>query len=234
MTILATSQLLTGRKADSSELAASSTDRNIGKCNAVEIEGLCFRPLLSALEVDEQAVSIQEKYVFSIPEKPGGRTSFYPTLKITNNSTQPVNVARFGLITASLVSADGKPVEDFGLAWNAVLFNPVAVGSVLILPGESVNLSMKAILFWNQNILYTTLAGKYFKERTTFFDLKPGVYKLQLTYQNDIDEVENGLDPRQFSIDRDTPLPELPPPKKHKEVWKGTVKTPVVEFRLVQ
>ena len=234
------------------EQIATTTNRQSSPCKTVEVKGLCFQSFISEREVEERAQSIQAIETLPIPQSPPkdlkfadyqNSIPFYPTIRVTNTTEKPIYFARYGLISASFIDSNGESVEELGLAFNPGRFNPAATGSALVLPGESVNLSMRAGLFWYRDTLLIRAGGKHTGEYATFYDLKPGIYQLQLTYENQLDEVENKLNPDQFSIPegaKTQPQKQSNSPanssteQKQKVIWKGEATLPLIEFRLVQ
>jgi hypothetical protein len=113
--------------------------------------------------------------------------------------------------------------------------NPASIGSVLAKPGDSVNFSTWVKLFWKDRKLTLVFAHN---SQNEFYlgNIQPGEYKIQLTYDNQIDELD-GSDAPPVSIINGV-LVQLPYPSEPKPsprvVWKGTATTPFVKFRIAQ
>jgi hypothetical protein len=112
--------------------------------------------------------------------------------------------------------------------------SPTAVGSALAKPGDSINFLTKVKLFWEDRKLILVFSDS--PQNPFYLDnIQPGEYKIQLTYDNQIDEL-HWSDESPFSIiiegERRYYTPEPKPPPR--VVWKGTATTPFVKFRIAQ
>ena len=204
--------------------------------NAVEADDVRFQTVLTDLRVPEDALSLPpEKHLFKIPDKPDGETTFYPTLRITNQTKENILFGRFGIIKLSLLRPNGEltKVGDYYAA--SLSMNPASVGSVLVKPGDSVNFLTEVKLFWKDNQL--TLLYVHNPQNEFYLgNIEPGEYKIQLIYDNQSDEVDWNDDSEPFSLIIEgerhyfTPKPKPSP----RVVWKGTATTPFVKVRITQ
>lgn len=217
------------------EKLVSLKDKDLADSNVIEIDGIRFQTLLTDIPVLEDALSLPpEKHLFRIPDKPDGETIFFPTLRITNQTKNNILFGRFGIIKLSLVRPDGEltKVGDY-YAWSGSM-SPTAVGSALAKPGDSINFLTKVKLFWEDRKLILVFSDS--PQNPFYLDnIQPGEYKIQLTYDNQIDEL-HWSDESPFSIiiegERRYYTPEPKPPPR--VVWKGTATTPFVKFRIAQ
>jgi len=194
MTTLVPSLLSTGRKANSREPAVSSTDRDTGKCNAVEVDGLCFETVIadSFEYTDGRFVSIQEQQVFLIPNQPDGETIAYMGFRITNPTNKPVRLSVPASITPTLIGPEGKVGNQ---VWSGVPrpVSPEAIKPLLIMPGEVTYFLTSARFGWETNQLTMQFdAGMH--NYYNFSNLQPGVYQIQLVYDSTIEYKEFHVD----------------------------------------
>ncbi|XHL94036.1 MAG: hypothetical protein P7H58_15860 [Microcoleus anatoxicus] len=216
------------------EKLVSMTDRDLADSNAFEIDGVHFKTILTDRVIPEEALSVPpEKHLFRIPDKPDGETIFFPTLRITNQTKNNILFGRFGIIKLSLCRPDGELTKVGDYYAVSLSMNPASVGSVLAKPGDSVNFSTGVKLFWKNRKL--TLEYGHISSNVFYFDnIQPGEYKIQLTYDNQSDEVDwNDNSPFSIIIEGELHYftPEQKPPRV---VWKGTATTPFVKFRIAQ
>lgn len=218
------------------EKLVSLKDKKLADNNAIEIDGIRFQTLLTDIPILEEALSLPpEKHLFRIPDKPDRETIFYPTLRLTNQTKNNILFGRFGIIKLSLVRPDGELTKVGDYYAVSLSMNPAAVGSVLAKPGDSVNFLTEVTLLWKDNKL--TLRFAHSPQNLFYLgNIQPGEYKIQLTYDNQSDEVDWSDAPPVSIINGvlvQLPYPSEPKPSP-RVVWKGTATTPFVKFRIAE
>jgi hypothetical protein len=217
------------------EKLVSLKDKDLADSNVIEIDGIRFQTLLIDTPILEDELSLPpEKHLFRIPDKPDGKTIFFPILRITNQTKNNILFGRFGIIKLSLVRPDGEltKVGDY-YAWSGSM-NPTAVGSALAKPGDSINFLTQVKLFWKDRKLILVFSDS--PQNPFYLDnIQPGEYKIQLTYNNKSDEVDwNDNSPFSIIIEGERRYYTPPPTPSPRVVWKGTATTPFVKFRIAQ
>ena len=215
---------------------------------SVEVDGLRFEVVLSDVEVGERDQLIPEVNTFEIPEKPEFRdgfaiyspesyTTIYITLRITNQTDRAVFFPRFIQVKPALFNQAEQPITESRFCYEYHPFNPIQAGSALISPGQTINIVYMGILSWlSDDNLKLSFASKYIDNPDCFMRLTDGDFEFELTYTNQMDEIDiYDLDPRIFSIDpairESVTEPLLSKPVR--DVWKGAVVVPEIQFELV-
>jgi hypothetical protein len=152
------------------ELVANNEDL------AVKKDGLAFEIVLP-------------ERVWSIPEnKPGFNSSIKLGLKITNKSDKSFRFNSYDTLLVDILTPDGKEAHQ----WEGQLVTtrhrlPDVPDVPLVVPGQSVTLSIQADLFWptleDRTLMFRSWHASGSPAR--YYDnLKPGPYKVCIVYEN--------------------------------------------------
>jgi hypothetical protein len=175
--------------------------------NATEVDGIRFETLMP-----EQVLTLPEK-------KRGVVTRVQLGICITNNTSSPVRLSFFATLIPQLVGGDGQVcLRNY---FRRGTKRPLESDFPLVMPGENVSLFPYTSFSWYKRAQFTLTIdagdGGYWRIEA----LKPGVYQIQLTYNN-----KNATAQIYNRESMNTNLVEA--------ILMGIVSTPKVEFRLVQ
>ena len=215
---------------------------------SVEVDGLRFEVVLSDVEVGERDQYVPEVNTFQIPAKPEFQDSepiyppqtymtIYIILRITNQTDRAVFFPRFLQINPVLLTQAGQSITKTKFCYEHHFFNPIQIGSVLISPGQTINIVHMGLISWfTDNNLRLGFASEHISNPDCFMRLEDGDFEFELTYANQIDEIDiYDLDPRIFSTDPAIQEAVAEPllSKPVRDVWKGEVLIPGIQFQLV-
>jgi hypothetical protein len=255
-----TTQFATSTESPESEELPSFNEIESADDRFVEVDGLRFEVVLSDVEVGERDQFIQEVNTFQIPKEPEFQdgfsiyspenyTTIYIALRITNSTNSSILFPRFIQIKPGLFNQNGKSVMKNTSCHTSRIFNTSEVGSVLLLPGETINLLFSGLIYWdsidliydntNQEIdptlnysnLTASFGTKHIAYPECFTGLQAGTIRAEFLFQNQIDQSYSEIDPCYFSLNLPCHQPfqtSLP-----QEVWKGSISLPGIEFQLI-
>ncbi|MDF5721915.1 MAG: hypothetical protein PUP91_15820 [Rhizonema sp. PD37] len=143
--------------------------RESNDCNTIEMNGIHFETL------------VPEHVLQTPPKQPGVKTRVHFGLRITNNTADS---HRFLLFFArpEFLQASKQKILRFGPNVNGS-YNPQLSDFQLVVPGESVTLSLSGYFHWESHKLKFI-----FREKSgsswIFSDFNPGKYSVQVIYEN--------------------------------------------------
>jgi RNA polymerase sigma factor (sigma-70 family) len=178
------------------EVVARADDKN-----SVEKDGARFEILVP-------------EHAWSLPEKPGGKTSIKLRLRISNRTDKPLRFSRFDTLFPEAVGPNGNALTRSGGRDHT---RPMMESDCpLVQPGDSTTFDIDAHLFWQAGKLRFGGSDGFGGIWGFADEFKLGQYRLRIWYHNTATEHEVGRGERTIL----------------KGIWTGEVKTPFVELSL--
>jgi hypothetical protein len=281
MTVVVSQPTIEPVAASNANGCAAKQNDSASARQGIEMDGIRFEAFIrqekvediSREKIDEKAF-IPASQEIKIPKKTsrdffaeGGFDAGIVTLvgiyiRATNCTNQEIRFGRWGSVyPIKLVTSDGQEVETSGLSFSTPV-DLTTAGSVLVKPGEFVNLKVNGDSVWEGNSLTMRLTRGIPRSSQSFRGLQPGkTYQFQLTYSNDTNQktltdsnnkplisspntsqqlfAEPTFSPAPLFSMGETPKSnpssesiKKPEPIKEIEVWKGKVTPPIITFRL--
>lgn len=177
--------------------------------SAVEVDGIRFETF-----IPEPLLTLPNKSDNSYQSVQIG-------MRITNNTPTPFYFSFYGSFYPELIMPDGQ-VQRRGYATDWMR-GPEESDFLLVTPGKSVTFFPDISLFWTNHSQFSLGVSSGYGGSCSFDQLKPGIYHFRFQYYNTSDTI-----PKKNLAGES--IESLPIEK----VWTGWVKTPFVEFRLIE